>query len=84
LRITRALAKAAAGEKYVGVLGAEVGRQCIAAGLLDEIFVSIAPVLLGDGVRIFDLPGGNNVKLEPIERNETRDATNLWLRVVRA
>lgn len=72
-----ARARAAAGEKYVGVLGADVGRQCIAAGLLDEIFVSIAPVLLGDGVRIFDVPGGTHVKLDPIAVH----ATHLWLRV---
>lgn len=34
-----AAAKAAAGEKYVAVLGAEVARQCLDAGLLDEIMV---------------------------------------------
>jgi dihydrofolate reductase len=75
-------AKAAAGEKYVGVLGAEVGRQCIEAGLLDEIFVSIAPVLLGDGVPVFDVHGRSHVKLERIVCDGVPDATNLWLRVV--
>jgi dihydrofolate reductase len=58
-----AAAKSAAGDKYVAVFGAEVARQCLDAGLLDEIFVCIAPVLLGDGVRVFDYPGGANVKL---------------------
>ncbi|MCT9929133.1 dihydrofolate reductase family protein [Planotetraspora sp. A-T 1434] len=78
-----AAAKAAAGDKYVGVLGADVARQCLDAGVLDEIFVSIAPVLLGDGVRLFDHPGGSSVKLERLSLTHAPRATNLWLRVVR-
>jgi dihydrofolate reductase len=78
-----AAAKAAAGEKYVNILGASVARQCLEAGALDEIFVSIAPVLLGDGVRLFDRPGGMNVRLERISLTHVPQATNLWFRVVR-
>ena len=78
-----AAAKAAAGDKYVNVLGAEVARQCLEAGALDEIFVCIAPVLLGDGVRLFERPGGTNVKLERLSLTQAPHATNLWLRVVR-
>jgi dihydrofolate reductase len=78
-----AAAKAAAGDKDVSVLGAEVARQCLEAGLLDEILVSIAPVLLGDGVRLFNHPGGANVKLERISLTHAPQATNLLLRVVR-
>ncbi|RZQ59260.1 dihydrofolate reductase family protein [Amycolatopsis suaedae] len=74
-------AKAAAGGKYVNIIGADVARQCLAAGLLDEIFVSIAPVLLGDGVRLFDHPGGTNVKLERLDLAEAPRATTLRLRV---
>lgn len=59
-------AKAAAGDKYVNILGANVAKQCIQAGLLDEVLMFFAPVLLGDGVRIFDQPGGTNVRLAPI------------------
>ena len=59
-------AKAAAGDKYVNVLGAETARQCLAAGVLDEIFVCVAPVLLGDGVRLFDRAGGTGVRLRRI------------------
>jgi dihydrofolate reductase len=77
-----AAAKAAAGQKYVNVLGANIARQCLDAGLLDEIFVSVAPVLLGDGVRLFERPGGANVRLERIEVTTAPGATNLWLRVV--
>lgn len=35
--------------------------KCLEAGLLDEILVHIAPVLLGDGVRLVDHPGGTKV-----------------------
>lgn len=77
-----AAAKAAAGEKYVNVLGADIARQCIEAGVLDEILVIIAPVLLGDGVRMFDHQGGTNVTLERIGLTHAPLATNVWLRVV--
>ncbi len=78
-----AAAQAAAGDKYVNVIGAEVARQCLDAGALDEILVCIAPVLLGDGVRLFERPGGTNVKLERLSLTQAPHATNLWLRVVR-
>jgi dihydrofolate reductase len=74
-------AKAAAGDKYVNVLGANTAQQCLEAGVLDEIFVCIAPVMLGDGVRLFDRPGGTNVKLELISLTEAPPVTNVWLRV---
>ena len=47
-------ARAAAGGKSVGVHGADTIQQCFNAGLLDEISVDIAAVLLGSGVRLFD------------------------------
>ncbi len=78
-----AAAKAAAGDRYVNVLGADTARQCLDAGALDEILVLIAPVLLGDGVRLFDRPGGANVKLERISLTQAPQATNLWFRVAR-
>ena len=78
-----AAAKAAAGDKYVNVLGADVARQCLEAGVLDEILVCVAPVLLGDGVRLFDHPGGTNVTLERLSLTEVPQASVIWLRVVR-
>lgn len=56
----------AAGDKYVTIFGANVAEQCIEARLLDEILMFILPVLLGDGVRMFDHPGGTNVRLKPV------------------
>lgn len=47
-------AKAAAGGKSVGVHGANTIQQLLRAGLLDEISVDIAAILLGSGVRLFD------------------------------
>ena len=49
-----AQARAAAAGKSVGVHGADTIQQCLNAGLLDEIHVDIAAVLLGSGVRLFD------------------------------
>lgn len=47
-------AKAAAGGKAVGVHGADTIQQLLNAGLLDEIQVDVAAVLLGSGVRLFE------------------------------
>lgn len=69
-----AAAKDAAGEKYVNVLGADVAWQCLEAGVLDEILALPVPVLLGDGVRMFDRPGGQPVALEQLRPH--------WYRVV--
>jgi dihydrofolate reductase len=49
-----AQARSAAGSKSVGVHGAQTIQQCLDAGLLDEVHVDLAAVLLGEGVRLFD------------------------------
>ncbi len=77
-----AAAKAAAGDRYVNVLGASVARQCLDAGVLDEVLVYVAPVLLGDGTRLFERPGGDNVQLERLRVTEGPRLTGMWLRVV--
>jgi dihydrofolate reductase len=56
-------AKAAAGGKNVGVHGADTIQQLLNAGLLDEIHVDVAAVLLGGGVRLFDHLTGTPVVL---------------------
>lgn len=78
-----AAAKSAAGGKYVNILGADVARQCIDAGVLDEIYVFVEPVLLGDGVRLFDRPRGHRVDLQQLDVTNRPNATALHLRVVR-
>ena len=49
-----ARAKSAAGTKAVYVHGARTIQECLNAGLLDEMQIDVAAVLLGDGVRLFD------------------------------
>jgi dihydrofolate reductase len=51
-------AKAAAAGKSVGVHGADTIQQCLNAGLMDELYIDIAAVLLGSGVRLFDRLAG--------------------------
>jgi len=76
-------AREAAGERYVCVLGAEVARGCLELGELDEVLVYVEPILLGDGVRLFDHPGGAAVELERIDVEVGPIATHLWFRVAR-
>lgn len=71
-----AAASEAAGDKYVSILGANVAKQCLEAGLLDEVLVFVAPVLLGDGVPLFRHLGGMLVRLTPIDAG-----TEHWYRV---
>ena len=78
-----AAAREAAGDRYVNVLGADVARQCLAAGLLDEVLVLVVPELLGDGTRLFDWPGGHSVDLRLREFSEARGTANLWYDVLR-
>ena len=73
------IAKRAAGDKYVVIFGPSLAKKVLDAGLLDEILVHVSPVLLGDGVRLFEHPGGANVRLEPT--GGTPQVTNLWMRV---
>ncbi len=47
-------AKAAAGDKAVGVHGADTIQQLLNAGLIDELAIDVSAVLLGSGVRLFD------------------------------
>ncbi|MGW9307316.1 dihydrofolate reductase family protein [Saccharomonospora azurea] len=56
-------ALAAAGGRDLLVLGADVARQCVERGLVDELLVHVVPVLLGGGVRLFDATGVAPVQL---------------------
>jgi dihydrofolate reductase len=71
------LAKKAANGANVVILGANVARQCLEAGLLDEIIVHIAPVLVGGGVRFFESPGAAPIKLEAISSHVEGETTVL-------
>ena len=75
-------AKVVAGDKMVAVGAASIVQQCLKAGLLDEIHVDLVPVLLGDGVRLFDHLGGP-VELERTQVIEGVGVTHMTFRVVR-
>ena len=77
-------ARDAAGDKNVGIGGgASVARQYLKAGHLDELLIHVAPVLIGDGVRLFDDPGPDQVELECTQVIESPAVTHLRYRVVR-
>src|SRR5512134_1194104 len=59
-------AKEAAGDKDVVVCTASILQQCLIAGLMDEIYLDVAPLLLGKGVRLFDHLDIDPVTLERI------------------
>ncbi len=79
--VTTAL-HAAKGQNVV-VIGANVAQQCIHAGLVDEILVHLAPVLLGDGVRLYGGPWTLPIDLETTSITQSGQLTNLRFRVVR-
>ena len=76
-------AKELAGEKHVALHGASSVQQALKAGLLDEFHLNIAPVLLGEGVRLFDHLGSEPIHLERTRVLETPGATHLSFRVVK-
>ena len=72
----------AAGGKDVALGGgADVAQQYMAAGLLDTIEISVVPVLLGGGVRLFDNLDGSDIRLEPVRAIEAPGVTHLKYRV---
>jgi dihydrofolate reductase len=77
-------ARAAGGGKYVTVMGgAQTGQQFIRAGLVDELSIHLAPILLGAGTRMFERLGDEHTVLEPLSAISTPKATHLRFRVVR-
>jgi dihydrofolate reductase len=76
------LAQAVAGDGYVSVSGASIAQQLLRAGLLDEIQVSVTPVLLGGGVSLFAHFDGP-VTLDQIRVVASDGVTHLRYRVVR-
>lgn len=82
--IERALdkARAIAGDKRIGIMGANLGQQYLAAGLVDEIRIHLVNVLLGGGRRLFDtLP--ERVELEQTSLSDTAGLAHIEYHVVR-
>lgn len=75
------LASAAAGEKDVVVFGAKTAARCMEMNLIDEVLVHVLPVLLGDGVRMFEHQGGTLRRLGRIGLSSSPDVVDLRFRV---
>jgi len=76
-----ARARELAGERDVGVASAATVQETIRAGLLDEIVINLAPVLLDEGIRLFDHLGAT-VPLEQQKVIEGTGVTHLYYRVL--
>jgi dihydrofolate reductase len=78
-------AKAAAGERNVGIAGgANVFQQYLKAGLLDEMLLHVVPVLTGDGVRLFENHlGADQLELERTQVIDSPTVTHLRYRAGR-
>ncbi len=76
-------AKAAAGEKNVSLMGANISQQYLKAGLVDEMEIHVANVLLGAGRPLFANIGDKPIKLERIRAIPTPAVTHLRYRVVK-
>lgn len=70
----------AAGGKNVEVFSPTIGRQLLAKGLIDEIDLHIAPVLLGQGIRLYDNPGGAPVRLHHVGEGDPTAVVNVRYR----
>jgi dihydrofolate reductase len=77
-------AKAAAGDKNVNIAGgADTVQQVLRAGLLDELEIHLAPLLFGEGIRLFDKIGPQHVELENIRVVASPMVTHLRFSVVK-
>ncbi len=76
-------AKAAAGEKDVRLMGANIAQQFLRAGLLDEIQINLVPVLFGEGTRLFDQIGTKYIELERTRVIQSSAVTHLRFCVIK-
>ena len=75
-------ARAAAGDKDISIAGgAKAVQQFLAAGLLDELYLHIAPIVLGAGERLLENVG--DPKLEPVKVVASPAVTHVKYRVIR-
>jgi dihydrofolate reductase len=74
-------ARAAAGEKNTAVMGGELTQELMRLGLIDELHIHMVPLLLGDGLRLFDNLGRKQVELELAETTPSAGVTHLVYRL---
>jgi dihydrofolate reductase len=66
----------AAGGKNLGVFSPTIGRQLLELDLIDEIDLHIAPIVLGDGIRLYDNPGSGPIRLHWVGEGDPTQALN--------
>ncbi len=75
--------QAAAGKDVALAGGASVAQQYLSAGLLDELELTIAPVLLRDGTRLFENIADVEAKFVPVRTVHTQEVVHLKYEIVR-
>lgn len=76
-----AQAQVVAGEKAVSIASPTIAQRCLNAGLLDEIVVDLAPVLLTHGIRLFDQLTTGPISLENTQVDNATGVIHLTYRV---
>jgi dihydrofolate reductase len=75
-------ARKAAGHKDVVLMGASVVQQCLRAGLLDELIISIVPIMLGRGIRLLEGDGPDRITFDIANVIDGAGVTHLTYRVL--
>ena len=78
-----AQASTAAAGRDVILMGASIVQQCLATGLLDELVISLVPVVLGHGIRLLDNLAPGSVELTLTGVVDAPGVTHLTYQVVR-
>lgn len=76
-------AQAVADDKDIRLMGANIAQQFLSAGLLDEIQINHVPILLGDGVRLFEHLSVKNSQLKKDRVLDSPHATHIHYRVLK-
>lgn len=76
-------AQAAAGDRDINLMGADVVQQFLKAGLVDEIQINLVSVLLGNGLRLFEHFGIAPIDLESTRVLSSIDVTHLRYNVIK-
>ena len=77
-------AKGLAGDKDIYITGADVARQFLQRGLIDEVSIHLAPVVFGSGRRLFEGLEGEHIQLDIVETIQTAETIHMRFRVRKA
>jgi dihydrofolate reductase len=77
------IALAAADGKNLGVFSPNIGAQLLELGLIDEVDIHVAPILLGDGIRLYHNPGAAPIRLHRLDDPDPVSAPRVRYRPAR-